>query len=674
MTRLTKHFIYTALSISMLTVLTNCNSQNAEQQKIVDYPYNPVPFTFVKIEDEFWRPRIETNRTVTIPFAIKKNEETGRIDNFALASGKIEGRYKGRRFNDTDVYKVIEGAAYSLQTYPDPKLEAYLYVIIGSIASAQEEDGYLYPARTAHPEDPAPGAGPKRWSRLRGSHELYNAGHMYEAAVVYYQATGKRAFLDVAVKNADMLVRTFGPDKRRDVPGHQQIEIGLAKLYLVTGNQNYLDLAKFFLDERGRPHDGGLYPEDSPFALYNSREYMQDHIPVLEQDEAVGHAVRASYMYSGMADVATLTGNEGYIKAIDKLWTNVVSKKLYLTGGIGARHTSEAFGADYELPNESAYTETCAAIGNAFWNHRMFLLHGEAKYIDIMERIMYNGLISGVSLEGNRFFYQNPLASDGGYERSPWFEVACCPSNIVRFLPSVPGYIYAQKDNNLYVNLFIQSTASITLNKKTVQIQQKTRYPWEGNILITVNPEKKTRFDVLVRIPGWAQNQPVPSYLYKYKDPESSSIILEINGIPVEVETEKGYVRLSRKWKKGDTIMLNLPMPVRRVLSHPKVEDNQGRLALERGPLVYCLEGIDNGGSIKNLLLAEEDKFETEFRPDWLGGVTVIRGKAVNSVKDDEGNFLELEEREFIAIPYYAWANRGGWEMLVWIPLKPKGI
>jgi DUF1680 family protein len=648
-----KKFLLFGTLLFCLVTISTC-------KKDADYPLQPIPFTSVQIEDEFWLPRIETNRTVTIPFAIDKNEETGRVDNFAFAAGRKEGIYKGRRFNDTDVYKVIEGIAYSLQVHLDPQLEEYTDGLIDLIAAAQEEDGYLYPARTADPENPAPGAGPERWSRLRGSHELYNAGHMYEAAVAYYQAKKKRAFLDVAIKNADMLVRTFGPDKRRDVPGHQEIEIGLAKLYRATGKREYLDLAKFFLDERGHPHDGGLYPEDSPYALYNGREYMQDHIPVTEQEEAVGHAVRATYMYAGIADVAALTGNTDYIQAIDRLWENVVEKKLYLTGGVGARHTSEAFGDDYELPNISAYTETCAAIGNAFWNFRMFLLHGDAKYIDVMERVLYNGLISGVSLNGDCFFYQNPLESRGRRERSPWFEVACCPGNIVRFIPSFPGYIYAKKDDNLYVNLFVQSRANIELKDRTVSLSQETRYPWEGEVKIIVDPDREEEFAVHIRIPGWAQGQPVPSDLYRFQDEHANDneadmrITVNVKGTPYPFEMEKGFARLHRKWRPGDTVELRLPMPVRRVSSHANVQDNQGKIALQRGPIVYCFEGVDNADRVLDRSLPDDSRLRTEFLPDLLGGVTVIKGSF-------------SDKSPLTAIPYYAWAHRGAGEMAVWI-------
>jgi DUF1680 family protein len=642
------------LLLGLVTISTCKNNTKRMSETIQDYPLQPVPFTAVQISDEFWLPRIETNQRITIPFANKKNEETGRVDNFAIGAGLKEGKYSGRRFNDTDVYKVIEGIAYSLQVHPDPQLEEYTDGLIELIAAAQEEDGYLYPARTADPENPAPGAGPGRWSRLRGSHELYNSGHMYEAAVAYHQATGKRAFLDVAIKNADMLVRIFGPDKRRDVPGHQEIEIGLTKLYRITGKKEYLDLAKFFLDERGHPHDGGLYPEDSPFALYNGRNYMQDHIPVTEQEKAVGHAVRATYMYAGMADVAALTGNVDYIQAIDRLWENVVSKKLYLTGGVGARHTSEAFGDNYELPNPSAYTETCAAIGNVFWNLRMFLLHGEAKYIDVMERTLYNSLISGVSLNGDRFFYQNPLESKGRRERSPWFEVACCPGNIVRFIPSFPGYIYAKRDDSLYVNLFVQSRINVELMNQKVSLSQETRYPWEGNVHINVDPDEEGEFAVLIRIPGWARGQPVPSDLYRFLDEHTDDVDIRISGTPYPIERENGYAKLRRTWKKGDRIELNLSMPVRRVQSHENVQDNQGKIALQRGPIVYCFEGVDNEGRVLNRSLPDDSRWKTEFHPDLLGGLTVIKGSF-------------SDKRPFAAIPYYAWAHRGAGEMAVWI-------
>jgi len=659
MNRLIKWLLFGAF---IITAFIECGNKKA-----ADYPVKPVPFTDVHVDDDFWFPRMETNRSVTIPFALKKNEDTGRVNNFRKAAGLMEGKYEGRRFNDTDVYKVMEGVAYSLSLDPDPELEKYLDSLIEIIAAAQEEDGYLYAARTVDPENPAPGAGPGRWTRLRGSHELYNAGHMYEAAVAHYLATGKRTFLDVAEKNADLLVKEFGPDKRRDFPGHQEIEIGLAKLFRVTGNKEYLKLAKFFLDERGHAHDGGLYPESSPFAIYNQKKYMQDHKPVLEQNEAVGHAVRASYMYAGMADVAALTENVEYVRAIDRIWENVVSKKMYLTGGIGARHTSEAFGDNYELPNFTAYTETCAAVGNVMWNHRLFLLHGDARYIDVMERVLYNGLISGVSLSGDRFFYQNPLESKGKYERSPWFEVACCPGNITRFIPSFPGYVYAQRNGILYVNFFVGGTAMIMVENNSVGIKQETRYPWEGVVKITIDPERSAEFTLNIRIPGWAQNLPVPSDLYRYMRKRNEDVKLTVNGKPFILVIERGYARIRRRWRRGDVVELDLPMPVRCVICNENVKDNRGKVALERGPLVYCAEWVDNAGGVFNLFLPDNMELYSEYQKEMLGGVVVIRGKAFELKKSDDGKSTRKINRELIAIPYYAWAHRGEGEMAVWL-------
>ncbi len=629
----------------------------AEPQK--DYPVKPVPFTEVHINDQFWAPRLETNRKVTIPYAFKKCEETGRIANFAIAGGLMKGEHRGSYpFDDTDVYKILEGASYALMLHPDPELDKYLDGLIVKIAAAQEDDGYLYTCRTNHSKRLINWFGKERWSKLSGSHELYNAGHMYEAAVAHYQATGKRTFLDVAIKNADLIAGVFGPNKKRDPPGHQIIEMGLVKLYRATGNEKYLKLAKFFLDERGRPHGRRLYGE-----------YSQDHKPVTEQDEAVGHAVRASYMYSGMADIAALTGDSDYLKADDRIWENVVSKKLYITGGIGARGGGEAFGDNYELPNMSAYCETCAAVGNVFWNHRLFLLHGDAKYIDVMERTLYNGLISGVSLEGKLFFYPNPLESHGQHHRSPWFGCACCPGNITRFMPSVHGYAYARRDDILYVNLFIGGSAAIEMDKKSVQIKQETRYPWDGAVKITVNPRKsREKFAIYIRIPGWARNQPVPSNLYRYMNTSDEKVTLKVNGEQIAFDMEKGYARIRRTWTKGDVIELNMPMPIRRVLAHEKVEDDRGKVALQRGPLVYCAEWPDNkDGHVLNLLLPDDASLLAEYREELLNGVVVIRGTAFGLKRADDGKPLVKTEQDFVAIPYYAWAHRGAGEMAVWL-------
>ncbi len=630
-----------------------------------DYPVQPVPFTAVHFNDAFWLPRIEINRRVTIPFAFKKCEESKRVYNFERAAAVLRGEAladkspPGYPFDDTDVYKVIEGAAYALSVQRDPELEAYLDALIAKIAAAQEKDGYLYTTRTIDPENPHRWAGGERWVREKvDSHELYNLGHLYEAAVAHYQATGKRTLLDVALRTADLLDRTFGPGKQSIWPGHEITEMGLVKLYRVTGDARYLALAKFLLDERG--------PGDAEGA---GRKYNQSHQKVVEQSEAVGHAVRATYLYSGMADVAALTGEQAYVDAMDRIWGNVVGRKLYLTGGIGSTSSGEAFGMDFELPNLSAYNETCAAIGNDYWNHRLFLLHADARYIDVMERTLYNGLLSGVSLDGKSFFYPNPLESAGQHQRSPWFGVACCPGNMTRFLASVPGYVYAHQGDSLYVNLFVASTAEVEMDGgRSVKLVQETRYPWDGAVRIRVTPNRESRFNVRVRVPGWARGEAVPSDLYRFADRSDEKVTLRVNGQPVPLTLEKGYARLERRWATGDVVELGLPMPVRRVVANTSVEADHGRVALQRGPLVFAAEWPDNpGGKVRNLFLADDATLSTEFRPDLLNGVQVVTGRAVALAYDTEGK-VNRQQQDFTAIPYFAWANRGPGEMLVWVP------
>ena len=616
-----------------------------------DYPYQPVPFTDVTVADAFWAPRIETNRTVTIPYDFQKCKETGRVDNFDRAAGKLAGPFEGIRFNDSDVFKVIEGAAYSLNLRPDAELDAYLDELIAKIAAAQEPDGYIYTCRTIDPVSLPRGAGVGRWSQLKDSHELYNVGHMYEAAVAHHLATGKRSFLEIAIKNADLIDSVFGPGKNRGVPGHEEIEIGLAKLYRATGEERYLRLAQFFLDERGRTDGHELYGA-----------YAQDHLPVTEQSEAVGHSVRAGYLYAGMADVAALAGDQRYVRAIDRIWEDVVQRKLYLTGGIGARHEGEAFGEPYELPNATAYTETCAAIANMMWNHRLFLLHGEAKYIDVLERTLYNGYLAGVSFGGREFFYPNPLESDGQYAfnhgattRQPWFGCSCCPTNVVRIMPSLGGYVYAVRDDSLYVNLYVGGSAMAVVAGAPVRVTQATAYPWSGDVHLILAPERSATFALRLRLPGWALGQPVPSDLYRYLPlADAPRPTLRVNGQPAAFDTEAGYAVIRRAWQPGDVVELALPMPVRRVVSHPALAENAGKVALERGPLVYCAEWPDNALSPLALALADDAPLGAERRPDLLGGVTVITGTA------RQGGRLT-------AIPYYAWAHRGAGEMAVWL-------
>jgi hypothetical protein len=628
-----------------------------------DYPVVPVPFTDVRAEDEFWAKRIETNRTVSIPYAFGKCEETGRIANFELAAKRLRGEQTGEHrgdypFDDTDPYKVLEGASYALAVEKDPKLDAYVDDLIAKIAAAQEEDGYLYTVRTNGAKRLEGWFGPERWSNLDRSHELYNAGHLYEAAVAHYRATGKRSLLEVATKSAELLVRTFGPGKLELPPGHQIIEMGLAKLYRATGERKYLDLAKFFLDVRGRETGGRK--------LYGP--YSQDHAPVPEQAEAVGHAVRAAYMYAGMADIAALTGDAAYATAAVRIWENVVSKKLYITGGIGATGSGEAFGGNYELPNRSAYCETCAQIGNVYWNHRLFLLTGEGRFVDVLERTLYNAGISGVSLEGKLFFYPNPLESWGEHERSPWFGCACCPGNVTRFIASVPGYIYASVGDALYVNLYVAGKGVVSLDGGKVEIRQETRYPWDGAVALTLRPEKPRELSVLLRIPGWAREEPVPSDLYRFLGKGEGTVTLRCNGEEVPVAVERGFAKVRRVWKAGDTVRLDLPMPIRRVVAHEKVDDDRGKVAVERGPIVFCAEHPDNReGRVLSLLLPDASELSTEFRADLLGGVQTVRGKAVGLRHLSDGKGLARSDETVTLVPYYAWAHRGRGEMAVWL-------
>ena len=640
-----------------LTILAACVA-TASVLASNDYPFQPVPINGVALLDGFWLPRFETNRLVTVWTDFHKCEETGRIANFARA-GKLEpGKFEGIPFNDSDVYKIVEGAAYTLATHPDPKLDAYLDALIAKIAAAQEPDGYLYTARTLGFTNGM--TGKERWSSMGGSHELYNVGHLYEAAAAHYAVTGKRTLLGIACKNADYLCKTFGPGENqlKRTSGHEEVEIGLCKLYRATGEKRYLDLAKFFIDMRGRKDLRPLYGE-----------YNQDHIPVLEQTEAVGHAVRAGYLYCGMADVAALTGDPAYIAAIDRLWENVVSKKLHLNGGIGARHKGEAFGENYELPNESAYLETCAAIANALWNQRMFLLHGDAKYIDVLERIAYNGFLSGISISGDEFFYPNPLASRGGYARSKWFDCSCCPVNIVRFMPQLAQFAYAQRDADIYVNLFIASRASLKTPVGGVTLTQTTDYPWSGDVRIAVTPDADgAAFALKIRIPGWAVGRPVPSDLYTQTAPGSlKDVLIALNGQPVPLALDKGYVTVKHAWRKGDTVTLAFAMPVRRIQAHPAVKDDVGRLAVERGPLVYCAEGIDNGGHALNLVVPDNTPFK-QGSVTILGHAFVALTASAFSATADLRGKRATHAATVTMIPYFAWCHRGAGEMQTWFP------
>ena len=658
------------------------------------YPYTQVPFTSVKITpNTFWGDRIQAAREVTIPLAFSKCESEHRYKNFEMAAYTLQhpghpglqtpewdvAKFMGFSFDDTDVYKTIEGASYILQTYPDDKLKAYIDSVLDVVGAAQEPDGYLYTARTINPEHPHGWAANRRWAaEEHASHELYNLGHMVDAACAHYQATGSTKFLDIAKRYADCVIREVGPNPGQAcvVPGHQIAEMALARLYVLTGENKYLDEAKFLLDYRGKTEYKDIY--------------SQSDKPVVEQTEAWGHAVRAGYMYASIADVAALTGDSDYIKAIDTIYENIVSRKYYLTGGVGARHAGEAFGADYELPNLTAYNETCAAISMVYLFERMFLLHGDAKYIDCLERTLYNGVISGMSVDGGKFFYPNPLSSDGHYRfnadgtmtRQPWFGCACCPSNLCRFIPSMPGYIYGVRDNDLYVNLFASNTATITVDGKNVTLEQSTQYPWDGDICIKVLQNKAKAFNMMIRIPGWVQSRVVPSDLYSYSDDIFSTYDITVNGQSVSSELENGYFVINRNWKKGDVIRIHLDMPVRTVVASPRVADDRGRVAVERGPLVYCAEWADNEDiNPHHLLLPHQPRFDvlpTYSIQNTEGdgkvfNVTAITAKAQDIHINREGR-LAVKDVDVKLIPYYAWNHRGAGKMDVWLARSLSGL
>ena len=642
------------------------------------YPITQVPFTSVKVTpNTFWGDRIKAAREVTIPLAFSKCETTHRYKNFEMAAYTLQhpghagldtpewdvSKFMGFSFDDTDVYKTIEGASYVLQTYPDDKLKAYIDSVLDVVGAAQEPDGYLYTARTINPKHPHQWAGTKRWvSEDFLSHELYNLGHMVDAACAHYQATGSDKFLNIAKRYADCVIREVGPNAGQTciVPGHQIAEMALARLSVLTGERKYLDEAKFLLDYRGKTGRRDIY--------------SQSDKPVVEQTEAWGHAVRAGYMYAGMADVAALTGDSSYIKAIDKITENIISKKYYITGGVGARHEGEAFGADYELPNLTAYNETCAAISMVYLFQRMFLLHGDAKYIDCMERTLYNGVISGMSIDGGRFFYPNPLSADGEYKfnadntntRQPWFGCACCPSNLCRFIPSFPGYMYAVKDQRVFVNLFAGNTATIQVAGKDVVLEQQTNYPWDGDIAIKVLKNKGKAFDLAIRIPGWLK-EPVPSDLYHFANGGVDSYELRVNGEAVSGKLQQGYMVVNRKWKKGDVVTLHLPMTIRTVAANKKLAADRGRMAVERGPLVYCAESADNQFDIFSFVLSDQPQYEVEPTPNAQHpspNMITARGQVVSRQADGK---LQLQDTRIKLIPYYAWNHRGVGKMDVWL-------
>ncbi len=643
-----------------------------------DYPIRAVPFTQVALSDNFWLPRIKINHTVTIPASFERCEKTGRVKNFEMAAthtGKFCTVYP---FDDTDIYKTIEGASYSLSLFPDGKLTAYIDSLINIVGKAQEPDGYLYTARTINPAEVHPWAGKQRWEKERElSHELYNAGHLYEAAAAHFISTGKRNLLNIALKNADLVCSVFGPGKLHVAPGHEVVEMGLVKLYRITGKPEYLQTAKFFIEERG--HYKGY--DSTSGDEWKNGSYWQDDKPVTEQQEAEGHAVRAGYLYSAMADVAALTGDTALLAAVDRIWANMVSKKMYVQGSIGAVGNGERFGGNYELPNATAYNETCAAIASVFFNERMFLLHGDSKYIDVLEKTLYNGFISGVGLDGKSFFYTNAMQIKNSFthpdmeaSRSGWFTCSCCPTNVVRLMPSIPGYVYAQKDNDVFVNLFISGSATLTVNNKPLQITQQNNYPWDGNLAFTLNPAAGQNFTLKVRIPGWAQNTAIPGNLYTFGEANNAKVVITINGQPIDYTVINGYAVLNKVWKKGDVVTVNLPMQVRRVVASANIKEDIGKVALQRGPIMYCAEWADNNGRASNIVVPGTAAFTTQFKPAMLNGIMVLQSPVPVVNIDSVANTVNTVTQTFTAIPYYAWANRGKGEMMLWFPARIKDI
>ncbi|MFZ6029941.1 MAG: glycoside hydrolase family 127 protein [Chloroflexota bacterium] len=623
--------------------------------------HTPLPFTAVSITDAFWAPRLRVNREKTLPIEYRQLKETGRIDAFRLA-WKPGDPNPPHIFWDSDVAKWLEAASYAIATHPDPALDALMDEVIALIAGAQQPDGYLNVHFTAvEPE--------KRWMNLRDAHELYCAGHLIEAAVAHFQATGKRTLLDVLRRYADYIATVFGraEGQKRGYPGHEEIELALVKLARITGESRYRHLARYFVDERGQPPNyfAVEHADDTgvplPFGPIDAARfdygYNQSHQPVREQREVRGHAVRAMYLYAAMADLAL--DDATLQPALDALWDDVCTRKMYVTGGIGPSRHNEGFTTPYDLPNESAYAETCAAIGLVFWNQRLLQKGCEARYADVLERALYNGAISGVSLDGEKFFYENPLASSGAHHRQPWFDCACCPPNLARLLASLGEYVYTQGDDEVAVHLYVQGSAQVTFAAGgPVTIQQETRYPWDGLVQIGFEMERATRFGLRLRVPGWCQHY----HLF-------------VNDKPVKAALEDGYLVMAQEWQPDDVIRFEMVMPVERVYAHPNIRQDAGQVALQRGPLVYCIEQVDHCVPIEHIVLPADAVLYTRFEPELLGGVTVIHGEALAA--DPAGwqglyrtNPPRLVPTPLLAIPYYAWDNRQPGAMRVWLNAK----
>ncbi len=617
----------------------------------------PVNFSEVSIHDSFWSPRIDKVATATLQACIEYTEnKTGRIRNFERAALHTKGKHEGIYYDDSDVYKALEAIAYSLRNRPDASLQKKAEEWIDKIAAAQLPDGYLNTYYTLTGLE-------NRWTDME-KHEDYCAGHLIEAAIAYYNTTGKDKLLNVAIRLANHIDSTFRLQNRHWVSGHQEIELALMKLYHLTKNDKYLQEAKWFLEQRGRGYGKGVIWDQ-----WKDPKYCQDDVPVKDQKEITGHAVRAMYLYTGAADVAAVTGDAGYVNAMNAIWEDVVYRNMYLTGGIGALAKNEGFGEDFDLPNEQAYSETCASVGMVFWNQRMNMLTGEAKYVDVLERSLYNGALDGLSLSGDRFFYGNPLASTGTHSRREWFGTACCPSNIARLVASLGNYIYNTGNNGIWINLYIGSNTKVKLDGSDVTLNLQSGYPWNGEVTVDVDPVKKKTFEMHLRIPGWL-HQPVPGNLYRYADQKEINTEIKVNGEPVSYTVKDGYAVINRTWKKGDVIKIHFPMEVRQVISRPEVKQNKERVALQYGPLVYCVEGKGNNDNALNIIMPDHVQFQTEYQPQLLGGVNAISFNAHVAEVSADGKRVSTATKKVTAIPYYSWNNRGATSMQVWMPTK----
>ena len=638
-------------SCLVFIITSNLNAQGSHVK------VNPVNFSKVTINDEFWKPKIDNVATKTLQACIYQTEEkTGRIRNFEKAARNKGEQHEGIFFDDSDVFKAIEAMAYAIKTNKSHELMVKADEWIDKIAAAQQPDGYLNTYYTLTGLE-------NRWKDM-SMHEDYIGGHMIEAAVAYFDATGKRKFLDVAIRWADHFDSVFGQGKRDWVTGHQELELALVKLYKTTQNLKYLKLAEWLLSERGKGLGVGYTWTD-----WKDTGYVQDLVPVKDQKEITGHAVRAMYLYTGAADVATYTGDQDYMKAMRRVWEDVVYRNMYITGGIGSAGTNEGFSTDYDLPNEQAYCETCASVGMVFWNQRMNNLTGNAEYIDVLERSLYNGALDGLSLSGDRFFYGNPLASDGRHSRKEWFGTACCPSNIARLIASLGNFIYGYADNKIFVNLFVGSETSFTLPKGEMQFKMQTNYPWSGNVKCVLGIKKKIKTAIAFRIPGWSKGVPAPGNLYTFFDDKEEKPTLLINGVESHYTDQDGYAVVEKEWKDGDIIEYKIPMTIKKVLARNELKLDNNRMALQRGPLVYCVEGADNNGKAWNIVSPKEAVYTTENMGIVNENVvSLVSNLPVLTISDD-GLSANTRSQKVRAIPYYSWCNRGSNPMQVWLPI-----